>query len=476
MLAPAILFALAAALPEESVVRIQTYSARFDYQAPWKILPPESSLGSGFIIPGQRIMTNAHVVRDARQLVVKKHHVAESFVARVEYTGDDCDLAVLKVDDPAFWKGTKALEIGELPKARSMVLTYGYPSGGQEVSSTKGIVSRIEMKLYVHSEWDAHIAIQTDAAINPGNSGGPVIQEGKVVGVAFQGAAALQNVAFFIPAPVVKHFLDDLVDGTYNGFPDSGVQVADLISPALRRERGLGKDQTGVVVEDLTVGGTAEGSLEVGDVVLAVEGQPIANDGTIALGDARVRFGHALDMKQVGAKVSFKVLRQGKVLDIAATSRRLARGDRQRNHFGTQPKYYVYAGLVFMSLDREYLKTFGDDWAMTMPREMAYRFFYRESEEPTHADDETVVLARVLQHPVNSQMAFQYGIVNKVNGAPATSLQALAAAIDAARAKKDGFIALEMSGGQVEAIDVREGEAAHPAILRNYGISRDQNL
>lgn len=477
MLSAQLLFALlSTAVPEDSVVRIQNYSARYDYQAPWKILPPESGLGSGFVIGPGRILTNAHVVRDSRQVVVKKHHVAESFVAKVEVSGNDCDLAVLTVDDPAFMKGTKALELGDLPKARSMVVTYGYPSGGQEVSSTKGIVSRVEMKLYVHSEGDAHIAVQTDAAINPGNSGGPVIQDGKVVGVAFQGASALQNVAFFIPAPIVRHFLDDLGDQRYDGFPDTAAHFTDLVSPALRKERGLQKEQTGVVVDDIYPDGTAAGALMVGDVLLAIDGQSIANDGTVPLGDARVNFGHLLDMKQVGAPVSFKVWREGKNVEVKGPSRRLARGDRQRNRYGVAPKYFVYAGLVFMPLDREYLKTFGDEWPMTVPREMAWRLFYRAAEEPAKANDETVVLARVLQHPVNSQMAAQSGIIQSINGVPASDLKAVASAINGARAKGQGFIRLEFESGSVEAIDVAEGEAAHAAIMRTYGISRDQNL
>jgi S1-C subfamily serine protease len=465
-----------ALLPEDSVVRIQVYSARYDWQAPWRVLPVDSGVGSGFVIAGGKILTNAHVVRDARRVLIKKHHVANPFTAKVEAVGDDCDLALLSVEDPAFAKGVKPLAFGPLPKARSQVVTYGFPLGGQEVSSTKGIISRVEWKAYVHSQHDAHLVVQTDAAINPGNSGGPVVQNDKVVGVAFQGAPGLQDIGYFIPAPVVTHFLDDIRDGKYDGFPDSGFDVVDLVSPSLRKERRVPADKTGVVVDDLVPGGTGEGALKAGDVILAVEGQPVADDGTIELGDGRISFAHIFDMKQIGQPIKLTLLRDGKITEVNTPSRRVARGDRRRNRYNVAPKYYVYAGMVFMPLDREYLKTFGDEWPYSAPRKMIWEHIFREVEKPENADDETIVLTRVLAHPVNSEMDQQVSIVRKVNGVSVKKLSDLAAAVTEAREKKSRFIVFEYDGGRIEALETAEAESAHAAILKNYGISRDHRL
>lgn len=477
MLTASVLPLLALALlPEDSVVRIQVYSARYDWQAPWRVLPVESGVGSGFVIGGGKILTNAHVVRDAKRVLIKKHHTANPYSAKVEVVGDDCDLALLSVDDPSFAKSIKPLQLGPLPKARSQVVTYGFPLGGQEVSSTKGIISRIEWKAYVHSQHDAHLVVQTDAAINPGNSGGPVVQNDRVVGVAFQGAPGLQDIGYFIPAPVVQHFLDDIRDGNYHGFPDSGFDTVDLVSPAMRKERKVPTTKTGVVVDDLVPGGTGNTVLKTGDVILAVEGRPVADDGTIELGDGRVTFAHLFDMKQVGQPIKLSVWRDGKITELSAESKRVARGDRRRNRYNIAPRYFVYAGLVFMPLDREYLKTFGDEWPYTAPREMIWEHIYREVEKPESADDETVVLARVLTHPVNSEMDQQIGILRKVNGTPIKSINDLAGAVRAAREKKSGFIEFEYEGGRREALETSEAEAAHAAILKGYGISRDARL
>ncbi|MEW5848286.1 MAG: trypsin-like peptidase domain-containing protein [Myxococcota bacterium] len=470
----ALLLLAATALPEDAVVRVQVYRARPDWSLPWRVHPVESGLGSGFIIDGGLIVTNAHVVRDARQILIKRHHFADPFVAKVEAIGHDCDLAVLKVEDPEFHKGLKPLKLGALPKARSKVTTYGFPLGGEEVSSTGGIVSRVEFKPYAHTGWDAHLVVQTDAAINPGNSGGPVVQDGKVVGVAFQGIPGYDNVGFFIPAPVVQHFLDDIKDGTYHGFPDDGLRTQELTSPALKRERGVPAGKQGVVVDDVLRGGSADGVLMRGDVILAVEGQPVADDGSIALGEARVPMSHALDLKQVGQPARFHILRDGKEMDVTMVSRRLARGERHRNQFDVAPRYLVYGGLVFMTLDVELLKTYGD-WRANAPRELLWHQIYREWETPEAADREVVVLARVLRHPVNSQMSAPVGgVIRRVNGREITSLKDLAEALAQNQGKHHVF-EFETSN-QVEAMDRAKADAAHATIMKTYGIPRDRNL
>lgn len=473
---PLLLLAAGPTELESSVVKVLVYSARYDWTAPWRVLPVERGAGTGFLIDGGRIITNAHVVRDGRQVLVKRHQLADPFVARVEVIGNDCDLAMLKVDDPAFHKGLRPLPIGGVPAPRSQVTTYGYPVGGQELSSTTGIVSRIEYRNYVHSEADSHLAVQTDAAINPGNSGGPVIQNGKVVGVAFQGATALQNTGYFIAAPILNHFLEDLKDGRYDGFPDTGIEATGLLSAAYRKERGLPEGMTGVAVDLVSPGGTGDGVVKRGDVLYAIAGQTIDNEGMVKYGTARVPFGNPIDLAQVGAKVKLGVFRNGQKQDLEATVRRIERWDQKRNRYGEQPRYLVYAGLVFMEVERSFLKTYGDGWPWQIPREMAYAYFFAEAEDPAHVEDRAVVLTRVLKDPINSQVAWNTGLVAALNGQPVKSLTGLAQALDQARAQKSEFLVLDFVGDGKEAFLMSESERAHPRILETYGIANDRNL
>ena len=235
MLGGALLWPVAGAEPEKSVIQIANFSQQPLWDQPWRFDSVRRASGSGLVIRGKRIMTNAHVVSWARQILVRRYQDPRPFAARAVFIGHDCDLALLEVEDDRFFDGLEPLEIGDLPKVRSSVVTYGYPAGGEQISYTRGVVSRIEVQNYVHVGNRNLLAVQTDAAINPGNSGGPVIQDDKVVGVAFQNMPGLENTGFFIPPPVVQHFLKDVADGKCDGFPQAGIGLATLQSPAYRR-------------------------------------------------------------------------------------------------------------------------------------------------------------------------------------------------------------------------------------------------
>jgi S1-C subfamily serine protease len=458
-----------------SVVYIQVYRSPADWSTPWRQEQVSAVSGSGFCIEGGRILTNAHVIADARQILVRRPDQASPYVATVETAGDDCDLAVLRVADPAFAAGLRPIPFGAVPRAGTRVLTYGFPLGGQDVSSTSGIVSRIESRPYVHSGADSHLVVQTDAAINPGNSGGPVVQDGSVVGVAFQGYPGAENMGFFVPIPIVRHFLDNLKDGRYDGFPDSGLDTMPLISPALRRERALPKARGGVLVERIAPGGSFDGVLRPGDVLLSIQGQDVAADGTIRLGEARVTFEHAVDMMQVGQQARLTVWRDGKEVPLTTTARRIVRYDRQRNRYGVAPRYVVYAGLVFMDLELELLKTLGRNWPQTASRDLVWDQVFREAERPEEADRNVVVLTRVLRHAVNSQMSLNAPVgVETINGREIRSLSDVVAAF-ASNHGRFHEIRFEGQAG-IEALDREQAEAAHPQILKQYAIPSDHRL
>ena len=125
-----------------------------------------SGVGSGFIISGSRIMTNAHVVSNAKFISIDKDGDPKKYPARVVHIAHDCDLALLTVDIPDFFSGTNELDFGGIPELHSTVTAYGYPIGGERMSVTEGVVSRIEFRTYTHSGLDSHLAAQIDAAIN----------------------------------------------------------------------------------------------------------------------------------------------------------------------------------------------------------------------------------------------------------------------------------------------------------------------
>jgi len=140
-----------AARIEAAIVAIEVTQQRVDWYSPWQGTRPQVSSGSGFLIAPGRVMTNAHVVSDARQIIVRRHGDNRPYFAEVEFIAHDSDLATLRVEDAAFSRGVKPLALGPLPSLRSRVRTYGYPAGGDTISRTEGVVSRVQFVTYLHS-------------------------------------------------------------------------------------------------------------------------------------------------------------------------------------------------------------------------------------------------------------------------------------------------------------------------------------
>jgi len=157
-----------------SVVKIFTVYVKPNYYQPWQMRAQKSSTGSGVIIDNKLILTAAHVVSNDVFLEIKKSANPKKFIAHVKWISHEADLALLEVEDEDFFEDTKPLQLGELPHRQDGVAVYGYPQGGNEISITQGIISRIEQTVYVHSDFDL-LSLQIDAAINPGNSGGPLV-------------------------------------------------------------------------------------------------------------------------------------------------------------------------------------------------------------------------------------------------------------------------------------------------------------
>jgi S1-C subfamily serine protease len=97
---------------EQSVVLIRCVQQDFDYITPWKQTTMVQGVGSGFVIAGNRILTNAHNVSNIRYVELKRQNFAKRYPAKVEFIGHDCDLAILSVFDQSFFEGTRPLEFG----------------------------------------------------------------------------------------------------------------------------------------------------------------------------------------------------------------------------------------------------------------------------------------------------------------------------------------------------------------------------
>jgi hypothetical protein len=389
--------------------------------------------------------------------------------------GHDCDLAVLTVQDDRFFENLEPLELGELPKVRSAVVTYGYPAGGEEISYTRGVVSRIEMEPYAHIGNRRLLTCQTDAAINPGNSGGPVIQEDRVVGVAFQGMAGLENAGFFIPTPVIQHFLKDVEDKHYDGFPFAGLRIVPLQNPAYRNLLKLPDNDLGARVDGVLPIPSTESVLKPDDVLLKVGDYPIANDGTILYSGNRVSSALAFQFAQAGQSVPLQVWRDGQKADLSLPVSPYS-GDRAAGYqYDTLPRYLVYAGLVFTPLSLDYLRTLGGNAAEVANGDMYYELFFRNYEDHAKARSEPIVLASILADSVNANLLVRGRVlIDRINGVRIDKLEDVVRAFDTST---NDFDLLEfLPHHSFETLERSEVAKANARILKTYGIAHDRRL
>ena len=266
--------------------------------------PQRQGIGSGFIIsPDGYILTNAHVVADTTEVMVRLTDKRE-LKARVIGADRRTDVALIKIEA----RGLPAVTIGDPARLRvgEWVAAIGSPFGF-ESTVTAGIVSAKSRSL----PDDGYVPfIQTDVAINPGNSGGPLFDlNGQVVGInsqIYSRSGGYQGLSFAIPIDVAMKVKDDLQKYGRVDRGRLGVSI-QTVSKDLADSFGLSR-ATGALVNSLDAGGPAEkGGLKQGDVILDVNGRSVEQSGDLPrmIGETRP-----------GETISLKIWRNGRAQEI----------------------------------------------------------------------------------------------------------------------------------------------------------------
>ncbi len=453
------------AYPE--VIRVFATSQDPDFDGPWQARTPSNSTGSAVVIGPGLLLTGAHVVANATFMQVQKPSHPDKAIARVKAVSHDCDLALLEVTDPPdFLADIEPAEVGEMPLLRDEVAVVGYPVGGEEISITEGVVSRIEVQRYSHSQRHL-LAVTVDAAINAGNSGGPVFGNGKVVGIAFQKLTGVDNIGEMVPPPVIRAFLDGVEHGRRPEVPALGITTQNLENPLLRRQLGVGDNQHGVAVLHVDYGGSADGMLEPRDVITAIDGLAIANNGTVRyMGHYRTRYDVVLGSKYVGDKIKLDILRAGKHKSLELELGRWMPLV-PRSRYDEPPQYFVYGGLVFQTLTRDYLTTW-DKWWNKAPKEFL-NYYYLGFRTPQQ--HEVVILTQILADEINVGYAHLYNeAISTINGRAPLDMIDFVQQLSSAH----GVVEITTTSGGIIMLDADEVRKATARILARYHIPRDR--
>jgi S1-C subfamily serine protease len=449
------------------VVRVFATSQDPDFDGPWQARTPSNSTGSAVVIGPRLLLTGAHVVANATFMQIQKLSQPDKAIARVKAVSHDCDLALLEVVEPVdFLDDIEPAAVGDMPRLRDEVAVVGYPVGGEEISITEGVVSRIEVQRYSHSQRHL-LAVTVDAAINAGNSGGPVFGNGKVVGIAFQKLTGVDNIGEMVPPPIIRAFLDGVEKGKRPEIPALGITTQNLENPLLRKRLQLVDQERGVVVLHVDHGGSADGVLQPRDVIMSIDGLSIANNGTVQfMNRYRTRYDVVLGYRYIGDKVKMDIKRDGKA-HVVEIELKKWQPLVPRSRYDMPPQYFVYGGLVFQTLTRDYLTTW-DKWWNKAPKEFLNYYYlgYRTAQQ-----HEVVILTQILADEINVGYAHLYNeAIATLNGKAPLDMEDFVAQLSSAR----GVVEITTTSGGMIMMDADEVRKATPRILARYHIPRDR--
>ena len=298
------------------------------------------------------------------------------------------------------------------------------------------------------------------------------MQNGKVVGVAFQGYSGdiAQGVAYMIPTPVIRRFLKDIEDGHYDRYVDLGITYSKLQNPAQRHYLGLKDDDRGVLVGTVIEAGPCGKVLQSGDVLLAIDGHPIASDAFVEYEGERVQMPEVVERKFKGDKVKLDLLRNKQPMNV---------DDHARLGLAL-----LHAGRTATICGRAMWFTAGCSFSRC--RSICSRLIASaicgcgisstssSSEQIYLQHPEVIILTNILPDPINTYlMPYRSSIVDEINGKKIGTLQDLARAFEQ---PADRFVVKMVGDGPPLVLDPKQVEAARERIKTRYNVFAEQNL
>ena len=451
-----------------SVVSVRVTGQDWNWRAPWEKQAPWTRTVTGLVVPGRRILATSTAFGNPLLVEAQKLGSEARSVARVELVDHEGPLALIAVDDPAFWEGLEPLPLETRAAAEGAVVILRWQRTGL-LDAYPGTLRQVRSGRHGLSQTSLLTIDVASSAEGLGESE-VVVAKGKVAGLVTGRSGDAYSA---IAAPVLGQFLSEA--GGWRSFARAGLAWQDLTNPALRESLGLAPGETGIRLTRVLPHGSAGGVLKPGDVVLELGGAKLDPTGYYE----HPLYGRMLfpllftDGRHPGDTMPVKVLRDGKRLDLALTLRAMRpEQDRVPPYvFGRGPDYAIVGGLVFEEVTRPYLASWGD-WTRRAPPRLLVAID-REPDEGGGEPQRIVLLSSVLPDTANlGYQELRDLIVERVNGKPIANLPDLRRAF---AAPSGGFHVVEFLAGQSAqriVIDAAEASAAQKRLQQAYGVER----
>jgi len=461
---------------DTQVVRVLATKKEAYYHKPWKSPNFETVAASGFFFRDSKdfpemkglILTNAHVVAMAQSIRVSNGREKRRYEVKLLGICNSADFAVLQME-PQELEAYEArngkvvpLQLGDSDKLRvgDKVLGWGYPLGGERISkSEEGEISRIEVNRYTYSQ-EYWLMVQASLQQNRGNSGGPVLKNGKVVGIAFQGVSASDRINYFIPINLVKHLMGLL---QHEELIPRWQYEAQSMFPRLKDYYQLEASQGGVLLNYLIPdGGPHTFGLRNNDILLEIDGHEVDNFGDIyfePLGQ-KIYFEELLNRKRVGDPLKVKVIREGEILEIEG---KMTKGlPKLVPKVFTRANYFVTGGIGFVELTYNCIKNLGRSGH-------SYKEKYL-GEFPQKPYQKVVIISEIFPEYGLVETSAYLGRVEKINDTEVLNIENLYQTIQNLKKKGENKVLLKLPGNIQLPLDLEKADDLDREIKEKYGI------
>lgn len=457
---------------ELSVVRVNATDQNYDFFRPWAKKNPYVRHGLGAVLAGNRVLVTAELIANHTYVELERAESGEKIDARVVAVDYEANLALLQPTAPAFLSGLKPLELTLDAVVGDRVNVLQLESN-DALASTPGPITTVEVSRYPLENTGFLIyRLSLSLQYREGSFTAPVTKEGKLAGILMRYDPRSQTIDV-LPAPVIEHFLKDVDGGTYRGFPRIGLEFAATRDPQLRHYAKLPGGSGGVYVTEIVRDGPASAAgIRVGDVLTAVDGNRIDQDGNYADPlHGRISLNHLITTRSyVDQSLPFEILRDGAAQVMQVTLRHQSAQDYVSEPYviDRAPAYCVTGGLIFQELSRQYLKEWSGDWQKQAPQRLVYLDRY-QGDLGRDGRKRVVILSQVL--PAASNVGYEeinYQVVTAVNGVTLKSLGDLPGAL----AKPvDGFHKIEFEDSpKAIYLDAAHLEEDNKVIQESYSL------
>lgn len=446
---------------ESSLIRVNVTAQGFNYYQPWEKGKPTTRRGLGVVLEGKQILVTAQMVADATYVELEQPDSGVKTTGQVKVADYEANLALIQLEEAEddFLADNRPLSLDPSPKVGDILSIWQVKDNGLPTSTECPLIEVSVENYFLEGTPFLAYEIKGSLRYHSGSYVLPVLHHDKLAGLLINYDSG-EQVSRVLPAPIIQHFLEDVADGNYEGFPTLGLAFARTTDAQLRKYLKLEQDNQGVYVTTVAPNSTADRcGIKVGDVLLEIDGKPLDSRGNFEHPVyGKLNFSHLVRGGcQVGQEIPIVIYREGERQELMATMTRKSPKDYLIDPylFDAGPRFHIAGGIVFQELTKPYLQIFGKQWRQRAPMKLLWALNHPEDYEK-EGREKLVFISRVIRTPVTlGYESVSHVIVDRVNGKKISDLRDLAQAF-------------QQPDGQIHRIEI--GEAPHELIL-NVGMT-----